>query len=97
VQKHVAAMRGGDWQMIGALMLMSHASQRDHWESTPDATDVLVDEAERRTYDGLYGACMTGRAGAVLVAGRPQDVASELGRLTDAVASRQPRPRILAA
>ena len=95
VQKHVAAMRGADWQMIGALMLMSHASQRDHWESTPEATDVLVEEAERRTYGGLYGACMTGRAGAVLVAGRPQDVAAELHRLGDAVAPRQPRPRIL--
>jgi len=96
VQKHVAAMRGNDWQMIGALMLMSHASQRDHWKSSPEASDWLVEEAERRPYDGLYGACMTGRAGAVLVTGRPQNVGSELHRLVDAVASRQPRPRILA-
>jgi len=96
VQKHVAAMRGGDWQMIGALMLMSHASQRDHWDSSPEATDTLVEEAERRTYGGLYGACMTGRAGAVLVTGRPQNVGSELRRLAEAVASRQSRPRILA-
>jgi len=97
VQKHVAAMRGGDWQMVGALMLMSHASQRDHWESTPEATDALVAEAEQRTYDGLYGACMTGRAGAVLVAGRPHDFGRELSRLVDAVALRRPFPRILAA
>jgi galactokinase len=97
VQKHVTAMRGSDWQMIGALMLMSHASQRDHWESTPETTDSIVNEAERRTYDGLYGACMTGRAGAVLVAGRPQGFGREIGRLVDAAARRHTRPRILAA
>jgi len=95
VQKHVAAMRGGDWQMIGALMLMSHASQRDHWESTPEAANAIVDEAKRRTYDGLYGACTTGRAGAVLMAGRPQGFGREVGRLVDAVARRQARPRVL--
>jgi len=95
VQKHVAAMRRDDWQMVGALLLMSHASQRDHWQSTPDAADAVVGEAERRTYDGLYGACMTGRTGAVLVTGRPQNFGAELHRLVDAVAARRPAPRVL--
>jgi galactokinase len=85
VQKHVAAMRRSDWQMIGALMLMSHASQRDHWHGTTEAADAVVAEAETRTHDGLYGACMTGRAGAVLVVGRPRAFDDELRRLADAV------------
>jgi len=96
VQKHVAAMRGGDWQMIGALLLMSHASQRDHWAGTTEAADALVAEAESRTHDGLYGACTTGRAGAVLVVGRPRGFERELRRLVDAAAERGRAPRILA-
>ena len=96
VQKHVAAMRQGDWQMIGALLLMSHASQRDHWEGTTEVADALVAEAESWTYDGLYGACMTGRAGAVLVTGRPQTFGHELRRLVDAAGDRGgTSPRIL--
>ncbi|MFB6249705.1 MAG: hypothetical protein ABEL97_14160 [Salinibacter sp.] len=96
VQKHVAAMRQGDWQMIGALLLMSHASQRDRWQGTPEAADALVAEAESRSHDGLYGACMTGRAGAVLVAGRPQTFGHELRRLVDAARARRgAAPRIL--
>jgi galactokinase len=95
VQKHVAAMRRGDWQMIGALLLMSHASQRDHWQGTPAAADALVAEAESRTHDGLYGACMTGRTGAVLVAGRPRGFGHELDRLVAAASARGARPRIL--
>ncbi|PSQ97962.1 MAG: hypothetical protein BRD55_00750 [Bacteroidetes bacterium SW_9_63_38] len=85
VQKHVAAMRRSDWQMIGALLLMSHASQRDHWDGTTDAADAVVAEAETRTHDGLYGACMTGRTGAVLVVGRTRAFDEELRRLADAV------------
>jgi galactokinase len=97
VQKHVAAMRRADWQMIGALMLMSHASQRDQWGGTTPAADAVVEEAESRTHDGLYGACTTGRTGAVLVVGRPTGFGEELRRLVDAVAPRLDRPpRLLA-
>ena len=96
VQKQVAAMRRGDWQMIGALMLMSHASQRDQWGGTPAAADAVVAEAETRTHDGLYGACMTGRTGAVLVVGRPRTFGGELRRLVDAVQEDLGRaPRLL--
>lgn len=87
VQKHVAAMRRSDWQMVGALMLMSHASQRDYWTSTNDLVERVVDEAETQTHDGLYGACMTGRSGAVLVVGQPRSFGRELRRLTDSVES----------
>jgi len=85
VQKHVAAMRRSDWQMIGALLLMSHASQRDDWQGTSDAADAVVAEAETRTHDGLYGACMTGRSGAVLVTGRPNAFGQKLLRLSEAL------------
>jgi galactokinase len=85
VQKHVAALRRSDWQMIGALLLMSHASQRDNWAGTSTAADAVVKEAERRTHDGLYGACMTGRSGAVLVTGRPHNFKQGLRHLVDAV------------
>ena len=85
VQKHVAAMRRSDWQMIGALLLMSHASQRDDWTGTSDAIDAVVTEAERHTHDSLYGACMAGRSGAVLVTGRPNNFTRGLRHLVDAV------------
>ena len=85
VQKHVAALRRSDWQMIGALLLMSHASQRDDWQGTSPATNSVVKEAERRTHDGLYGACMTGRSGAVLVTGRPNNFKTALRHVIDAV------------
>jgi len=87
VQKQVAAMRRSDWQMIGALLLMSHASQRDDWDGTSDAADAVVQATENQTHGGLYGACMTGRSGAVLVAGRPNAFADELHHLTNAVES----------
>lgn len=92
VQKQVAAMRRSDWQMVGALMLMSHASQRDQWAGPPAAADAVVAEAETRTHDGLYGACMTGRTGAVLVVGRPGTFDGELRRLVDAVEDELGRP-----
>jgi galactokinase len=96
VQKHVAAMRRSDWQMIGALLLMSHASQRDDWTGTNSAADAVVEAAETRTHDGLYGACMTGRSGAVLVTGRPTAFGQSLDHLIDTV---EPtlghRPRLL--
>lgn len=86
VQKHVVALRSGDWQMVGALLLMSHASLRDRWQSTSPAADRIVAAVETMTLDGIYGACMSARDGAVLVTGRPgaldrhlDDVAAEAG------------------
>lgn len=71
VQKHVAALRRADWQMVGALLLMSHASLRDDWKGATAAASTLVEAVEARTHNGLYGACMTERGGGVLVTGRP--------------------------
>ncbi len=92
VQKHVASMRQGDWQMIGALLLMSHNSRRTHWDSTSAPIDFVVEAVESLTIDGLYGACMTERDGAVLVTGRPPSFAEDLRRLNDAFEDAFDRP-----
>jgi galactokinase len=92
VQKHVAALRSGDWQMVGALLLMSHASLRDRWQSTSPAADRIVAAVEQMTLDGVYGACMSARDGAVLVTGRP----SALDRHLAAIAAEAgPNARIM--
>lgn len=71
VQKLVAAIRRRDWQMLGALMLMSHAVQRDDWKMTSPEADFVVSQVEEMSLEGLYGARMSGRNGTVLVAGQP--------------------------
>lgn len=84
VQKHVAALRREDWQMVGALLLMSHASLRDHWDGAHAPAETLIGEVEACTNTGLYGACMTERGGAVLVVGRPSRFEGELQRSIEA-------------
>lgn len=88
VQKHVAALRRDDWQMVGALLLMSHASLRDDWKGTTAAANTLVEAVEARTHDGLYGACMTERGGGVLVVGRPHAFEDGIRDLTRRFAAR---------
>ena len=38
----VFAARKKDWQMFGALLLMSHASLRDDWKRTDDEVDLVL-------------------------------------------------------
>lgn len=71
VQKLVAAVRRRDWQMFGALLLMSHDSMQKDWESTNALVDLVVRETEEMSLEGMYGACMTGRGGSVLMVGQP--------------------------
>jgi galactokinase len=92
VQKHVAALRRDDWQMVGALLLMSHASLRDDWKGTTAAADTLVEAVEARTHDGLYGACMTERGGGVLVVGRPHAFEEGIRDLTRRFVARYDDP-----
>lgn len=88
VQKHVAALRRSDWQMVGALLLMSHASLRDDWGATTSPANTLVEAVETRTQHGIYGACMTERSGAVLVVSRPRALAQGVHTLRETVARR---------
>jgi len=85
VQKHVAAMRRGDWQMIGALLLMSHASLRDQIQASTPVADAVVDAVESLTLDGVYGACMTTRDGLILATGRPHALDNLLNSIPQAV------------
>lgn len=92
VQRLVVAARRDDWQLFGALLLMSHASLRDEWGQTHEAVDAVVAEVEAMTLDGMYGASVTGRGGCVLVAGAPPAVPVALDRIERALAARQDRP-----
>jgi len=71
VQRLVAAIRNEDWQLMGGLMFMSHASRRDDWGITSPIQDFVVDEAERFTIEGVYGASQVGEGSFVLIAGQP--------------------------
>jgi len=92
VQKMVAAMRRSDWQMVGALLLMAHASRRDEWRATSAEADFLVEQVETLTLEGVYGACMTGRGGYVVIIGQPRALPHGLDRLTAAFEERFGRP-----
>ena len=88
VQKMVAAVRRGDWQLLGAFMLMSHAVQREDWGMTTLAADHVVAQVESMTIEGLYGARSTGRNNTVLLAGQTFVVPDFLDRITDDVRRR---------
>lgn len=81
VQKMVTSIRQRDWQMFGALLLMSHASLRTDWGSTHEELDVVVEQVEQMSIEGMYGACMTGRGGCVLLMGQPFIVPRCLDRI----------------
>ncbi len=81
VQKIVAAVQRKDWQMFGALLLMSHNARRAELDTTSPEADLCVHVAERMTADGIYGATMTGSAGCVFVAGQPFVVPGCLDRI----------------
>lgn len=92
VQKHVRALRHGDGQMIGGLLLMSHASRRSHLEASTDAIDAIVEDAEALTFEGgVYGAGLASRDGALLVTGRPPAFDRGLERLAEEFESRTGR------
>jgi galactokinase len=81
VQKLVVAARRRDWQLFGAMLLMSHASLRDDWGQTKEEVDLVVEQVEAMSLEGMYGACVTGRGGCVLVLGKPFVVPACLDRI----------------
>lgn len=92
VQKHVRALRHGDGQMIGGLLLMSHASRRSHLDASTDEIDAIVEDAEALTFEGgIYGAGPASRDGALLVTGRPPDFDRGLERLAEEFEARTGR------
>jgi galactokinase len=85
------ALRGGDVDTFGRLMVASHASLRDDYDVSGPELDALVATAQYTP--GVYGARMTG-AGfggcviALVAADRAEPVAAEIGRAYDALTGR---------
>lgn len=71
VPKLVGAVQRKDWQLFGALLLMSDALTRRDWGGTTDVSDSVVDEVDAMTLDGMYGAFPMNRGRAVVMAGQP--------------------------
>ena len=88
VQKLVTAVRRSDWQMLGALLKMSHAALKSDWESTSAETDFVVEQVEEMSIDGMYGAGQRGRGGVVLAVGQPYTVPPSLDRIKSAYEAR---------
>ncbi|MDP2975841.1 MAG: galactokinase [Anaerolineales bacterium] len=58
VTRAVAAMRGGDLETLGRLLVASHASLRDDFEVSSQALNIMVEIACQEP--GCFGARMTG-------------------------------------
>jgi galactokinase len=71
VQKGVVAVRKGDWQFLGALMMISQASKTNDWDTTGPVHEMVTDLAESASLDGIFGVVQTGEGGCMLVAGQP--------------------------
>ena len=71
VQVMIGAIRNEDWQKLGGLLFISHSSVSNEWKGSSQLIDQVVAEAENMSSDGVHGACMTGRGGAIVVVGLP--------------------------
>ena len=88
VHKLVFAIRRKDWQMFGALLLISHACRRNDWGITTPEADFIVDQVQAMTLEGLYGGRMSGRGGSVLVVGQPFTIPEAFERIQTAFEAR---------
>ncbi|MEM8488412.1 MAG: hypothetical protein AAF564_22885 [Bacteroidota bacterium] len=96
VQSMIGAIRGDDWQKLGGLLFISHSSLSNEWQGTNDAIDGVVAIAEQMSAEGVYGACMTGRGGYVLLVGRPFAITRFVGQIEKQLQERfQRKPRII--
>lgn len=88
VQRLTFAIRHRDWQMLGALLLISKAAQQNDWEAMFEEEQVAIEEVEQMSTEGMYGATRTGSGGCVLMVGQPFTVPQALDRAKTAVAKR---------
>ena len=88
VYRHIAAVRHQDWQLMGALMLMSHAAQRDDWQASSARADFVVGIVEEMSAEGMHGACLVDHGSCVLLAGRPVLIPECLDRVCRALKDR---------
>lgn len=87
VQKMVVALRKGDWQFFGALMLISQASKQQDWNTAGELHDLVTRTAESASLDGIFGVVQTGEGGCMLVAGQPFSLPAFLDSLREAATS----------
>ncbi|MBO6574213.1 MAG: hypothetical protein JJ896_02255 [Rhodothermales bacterium] len=89
VQRLVAAIQRRDWQMFGALLLMSHSSKRQDLGLEDAEVDAIVEDVENMSLDGMYGATrLNADSRAILVAGQQFSVPPALEKLTASFAER---------
>lgn len=84
VQKLVVAVRRRDWQMFGALLLMSYASGKNDWHSPAAPVDQAIQAVEALSLDGMYGAITVCSGRSVLVVGQPFVVPTGLQQVQEA-------------
>lgn len=90
VQKLIVAIRKDDWQMLGALLTMSHAA-RVRWGEIGqlgEAATFVVDQAQSMNLSGVFGAGLSGRGGGVLLVGRPFSLPGALEQIEEAFRER---------
>jgi galactokinase len=82
VQRMVAAIQRRDWQMLGALLLISHRSRMAGLALEDPAADLIVGEVENLSMEGMYGATrLNATSRSVLMAGQLFSIPPALDRL----------------
>jgi hypothetical protein len=86
VQRLIVSIRKADWQMLGALLAMSHGA-RVKWGEVGEigaSATFVVEQAQALNLSGVFGASITGRGGSVLIVGRPFSLPGALETITEA-------------
>lgn len=88
VRATITALRAGDLQAVGQMLLASHDSSRRLFENSTAELDFLVEELAR--LPGVLGARLTGGGfgGAVMALTSPEFGAAETQRVSDAYRAR---------
>ncbi|MEL7361270.1 MAG: hypothetical protein AAFN13_04300 [Bacteroidota bacterium] len=90
IARLLMALRRRDGQVLGATLLVSHASLRedwglDTWGRTAEAVAFLLEQG--LGFEGIYGMRQTGTGGCVLVVGRPYLLPAFLDMLAERYAA----------
>jgi galactokinase len=81
-QRMVGAIQRRDWQMLGALLLISHGSRTAGLALEDAEADLIVTEVENMSLEGMYGATrLNATSRSVLMAGQLFSIPPALDRL----------------
>jgi galactokinase len=87
VQKLIVALKKGDWQFLGAIMMISQASKTTDWSTTDTIHNLITTEAETAALDGIFGVVQSGEGGCMLVCGQPFSLPAFLDRIRESASS----------